>query len=97
MIKSNGPIIVISEDELRNLIASAASQAAEETARRVMPGNKLRPPHVTQTQAAEMVGVSPPTIKKMINHGTFRLNGFGMIPIEQIDAAICSGKSRKAA
>jgi hypothetical protein len=47
-----------------------------------------RPPHVTQKQAAVMLGMSAPTIAKMVRAGTFKLNACGLIPIEQIDAAI---------
>lgn len=47
-----------------------------------------RPAHVTQKQAAEMAGKSGPTIRKMIKLGFFKLNSFGMIPIEQVDKAI---------
>lgn len=49
-----------------------------------------RPPHVDQKQAALMVGVSEPTIRKLIRHGTFKLNKFGKIPTEQIDQAIAA-------
>lgn len=88
MQKITSPTIIISEDELHRMIASAAHQAAEEVAKRIQPASLLRPPHVTQTQAAEMVGVSRATISNMVRFGTFRLNEFGMIPIEQIDQAI---------
>ena len=47
-----------------------------------------RPAHVTQRQAAEMLGRSEPTIRKMIRNGDFRLNACGLIPIEQVDAAL---------
>lgn len=47
-----------------------------------------RPVHVTQKQAAEMLGRSEPTIRKMVARGDFRLNACGLIPIEQVDAAI---------
>ncbi|CAJ3304067.1 DNA binding domain, excisionase family [Burkholderia pseudomallei] len=47
-----------------------------------------RPPQVNQKQAAEMLGVSTRTIYNMIKAGTLRLNRCGMIPIEQIDAAL---------
>lgn len=47
-----------------------------------------RPPHVTQKQAAEMLNVSRPTLSRMVKAGTFRLNQCGLIPIDQIDAAI---------
>lgn len=50
-----------------------------------------RPSHVTQKQAAEMLGRSEPTIRKMIRKGDFRLNACGLIPIEQIDAALAAG------
>ena len=89
MMKTTSPVVVTTEDEIRRMIEQAARQAADETARRMMPSvGKVRPPHVTQKDAAEMVGVSRGTISKMIEHGTFRLNDFGLIPIEQIDAAL---------
>lgn len=47
-----------------------------------------RPTHVNQKQAAEMVGVSEPTIRKMIRAGNLKLNKFGLIPIIEIDRAI---------
>lgn len=90
MQKITSPTIIISEEELLRMISCAAQQAAEEVAKRMPSGNALRPHHVTQTQAAEMVGVSRATISNMVRFGTFRLNEFGMIPIEQIDQAIKS-------
>ena len=45
-----------------------------------------RPPSVSQKQAAEMLGKSPPTVKKLIDSGLLRLNKLGQIPIAQIDA-----------
>lgn len=47
-----------------------------------------RPVQVTQTQAAEMLGLSRPTVSKLLKFGTFRLNRCGMIPIEQVDRAL---------
>ncbi|MGF6777838.1 DNA-binding protein [Paraburkholderia sp. GAS334] len=47
-----------------------------------------RPSQVNQKQAAEMLGVSARTVGKMVRFGTFKLNRCGMIPIEQIDAAL---------
>lgn len=44
-----------------------------------------RPPHVTQGQAAEMLGISRWTVAKMVESGQLRLNGCGRIPIGQID------------
>ncbi|MFP3703390.1 helix-turn-helix domain-containing protein [Paraburkholderia sp. SIMBA_009] len=46
-----------------------------------------RPPHVTISQAAEMLGLSRGTVSKMLHAGQFRLNRCGRIPIEQIDRA----------
>lgn len=45
-----------------------------------------RPLSVSQKQAADMLGKSPPTVKKMINSGLLKLNRLGQIPISQIDA-----------
>ncbi|PXX15876.1 excisionase family DNA binding protein [Paraburkholderia tropica] len=46
-----------------------------------------RPPHVTISQAADMLGLSRHTVSKMLHAGQFRLNRCGRIPIEQIDMA----------
>lgn len=44
-----------------------------------------RPSHVTQRQAAEMLGRSTPTVCKLVKNGALRLNGVGMIPIGMVD------------
>lgn len=44
-----------------------------------------RPSCVTQVQAAEMLGVSRETTRKLIRQGKLRLNGIGMIPIVEVD------------
>ena len=47
-----------------------------------------RPPHVTKTQAAEMLGVSMPTMANLIRSGTIKMNRLGKIPIAEIDRAL---------
>jgi hypothetical protein len=49
-----------------------------------------RPSQVTQKQAAEMIGKSVPTVRKMVACGTFKLNDCGLIPIHQVDLAIAA-------
>ena len=49
-----------------------------------------RPSQVTQDQAAEMVGVSPATISRMVKSGNIKLNKFGRIPVSEIDRAIAA-------
>lgn len=44
-----------------------------------------RPPHVTQRQAAAMLGLSAPTVCKLVRTGALRLNGAGLIPIGMVD------------
>ncbi len=56
-----------------------------------------RPTHVTQVQAAEMLGLSRKTIGRMIVAGTLRLNRCGLIPIEEVDRARTAPDARKAA
>lgn len=46
-----------------------------------------RPTHVTQMQAAEMLGISRWTVSKMVKAGDLKLNRCGLIPIEEIDKA----------
>lgn len=52
-----------------------------------------RPTHVNLGQAAEMLGVSRVTLRKIIATGEIRLNAFGMIPIEQIDRTRAARKA----
>ncbi|CAE6827063.1 helix-turn-helix domain-containing protein [Paraburkholderia aspalathi] len=47
-----------------------------------------RPVQVTITQAAEMLGLSRHSVSKMVRVGQFKLNRCGLIPIEQVDAAL---------
>ena len=44
-----------------------------------------RPSHVTQIQAAEMLGVTSRTVHTLVRTGKLRLNGLGRIPIVQVD------------
>lgn len=46
-----------------------------------------RPTQVTQTQAAQMLGLSRITVGKLLRNGTLKLNSCGLIPIEVVDAA----------
>lgn len=45
-----------------------------------------RPTHVTQIQAAEILGVSTRTVRNYIHAGKLKLNRCGMLPIEAVDA-----------
>lgn len=63
-------------------IAAAAVQRYAET--------HPRPPHVTQSQAAEMLGVSRSTMSRMVKCGFYKLNKVGMIPMSQIDESIAA-------
>lgn len=47
-----------------------------------------RPSQVTQKQAGEMLGLSAPTIGRMVKAGTLKLNAAGLIPISEIDAVL---------
>lgn len=49
-----------------------------------------RPLHVTITQAAEMLGRSRPTVRKMLLENRIRSNAAGSIPIEAIDRLLAS-------
>ena len=52
-----------------------------------------RPTHVNQGQAAEMLCLSYPTVRKLVRNGTLPLNDCGLIPIEAIDRARASRKA----
>lgn len=51
-----------------------------------------RPPHVTATQAAEMLGLSRQTVSKIMRAGRLRYNACGLIPIEQVDKLLTAAE-----
>lgn len=52
-----------------------------------------RPTQVNQCQAAEMLGISYPTVRKLVRSGILPLNDCGLIPIEAIDRARAGQKA----
>ncbi|HLA36090.1 MAG TPA: helix-turn-helix domain-containing protein [Rhodocyclaceae bacterium] len=58
------------------------------TAVRTYAESHPRPPHVSQKQAAEMLGITAPTMRKLIAAGTIKLNKCGLIPIMDVDRVI---------
>lgn len=52
-----------------------------------------RPPQVTQTQAAEMIGVSRPTLSRMVKAGTIKLNACGLVPITEVDRVLAADRA----
>ena len=52
-----------------------------------------RPTQVNQTQAAQMLGISHPIVRKLVRSGVLPLNDCGQIPIEAIDRARASRKA----
>ena len=46
---------------------------------------RIHAQHNTQTQAAEILGVSTRTVRNYIRSGRLKLNGCGLLPIEAID------------
>ncbi|CAB3746412.1 hypothetical protein LMG29542_00204 [Paraburkholderia humisilvae] len=64
-------------------ILAAASKAVELYAMR-----HPRPCHVTQQQAAQMLGLHRNTIRRFLDAGRLRLNRCGLIPTEQVDALL---------
>ena len=49
-----------------------------------------RPPHVTQSQAAQMLGKCNLTVRRMIRAGVIKLNSCGDIPITEIDRVLAA-------
>lgn len=49
-----------------------------------------RPVQVTQTQAADMLGLCIHTVRKLIKNGSIRLNECGLIPISEVDNVLAS-------
>ncbi|TXG77748.1 MAG: DNA-binding protein [Rhodocyclaceae bacterium] len=51
-----------------------------------------RPPHVTQTQAAEVLGLSRATVSRLVHAGELRLNTAGMVPIGEVDRLLATDR-----
>ncbi len=49
-----------------------------------------KPSQGTQTQAAEMLGISRQTVSRMIRTSSFSLNKCGMVSILEIDLILCA-------
>lgn len=82
-------VVVIKREELDAIIRDTAEMASKKTAEilRKQLGT-MRPRHVNQTQAAEMLNLSPSTICRMVKAGNIRLNKCGLIPIEQLEECV---------
>lgn len=61
------------------------------TAVRLYAESHPRPAQVTQSQAAEMLGISRHTLSKMVRAGTVRLNKCGLVPISEVDRVLSAG------
>ncbi len=90
--------------ELPPLIAPALAATLREdilaiaaAAVRLYAESHPRPIQVTKGQAAEMLGVSRPTLNKVIAAGDIRLNKMSMIPISEIDAALAVASRGRSA
>lgn len=67
-------------------VANAAAVRAVELYAQRHP----RPPQVNFTQAAKMLGLSRPTVHKLMKAGKLTFNSCGQIPIEQVDRVLAS-------
>lgn len=88
MITTTSPVVILPREELDALIARAADAAVKKALASMPRTAGPRPEAVTQTDAAKMLGISAPTVRKMIRAGTLTLNKTGKIPMEQIERAL---------
>ncbi|MBC8735622.1 DNA-binding protein [Paraburkholderia sp. UCT31] len=54
----------------------------------IYAGRHPRPSQATAKQAGEMLNLSRPTVRKLMDAGKLRYNQCGLIPIEQVDALL---------
>ena len=66
--------------DMQEVIKLAAAEGA-----RVALAMHPQPSMVTQKQAAQMLGLSEPTIRKMILDGKIQLNDVSQVPISEIN------------
>lgn len=77
----------------KNVIDETALRVLIENVFEIYESKRPRPSHVTIKQASEMLGVSYPTIKKLVNEKKIRTNLLGTIPITEIDKLLVLDKS----
>lgn len=81
-------IVVLQRDDLEAMLREVAESAAIRVAAMFADKAALRPLHVNQSQAAEMLNLSVSTISRMVKAGNIRLNKCGMIPIDQLEECV---------
>lgn len=81
-------VVVLTKDELADVIQSTAKQAVAEAIKKLPRENQPRPFHVNIKQACEMTGCGRSKIDGLIKAGILRLNQAGLIPIKQIDELV---------
>lgn len=82
-------LVVLQKEDLNELLRQAGEDAANRVIASIMDKvSPMRPRHVTQRQAAEMLNLSNSTISRMVKAGSIRLNKCGLIPIDQIDEVV---------
>ncbi len=80
-------VVVMKREDLEKVIQDAATRAVANSVELLIKnGSGLRPRHVNQSQAAEMLNISKSTVSRMVKSGSIRLNKCGLIPVEQIEA-----------
>ena len=78
-------IVLIKREDLEAAIRDAAIRGADLAIRRAP---KDRPAQYRKIDAAKELGVSRPTLDRMIAAGSIRLNECGRIPASEIDRVI---------
>lgn len=57
---------------------------------RIYAESHPRPSHVTIGQAAEMLGISRPTVNRLLKTGALKFNECGRIPVIEIDRVLAA-------
>lgn len=81
-------VVMMRRDDLNEAIREAALRGAEIALKRAP---KDRPSQYRNVDAAEELGVSRPTLDRMIRAGNVRLNECGRIPASEIDRVLANG------
>lgn len=82
-------IVVMKRADLEAAFEQIAERAARKMADLVASRTAtMRPLHVNQSQAAEMLNLSVSTVSRMVKAGNIRLNKCGMIPMDQLEECV---------
>ncbi len=82
-------LVVTDEDKIKALIEQSVEKAVMKAMSQLNKNSEaLKPTHVTQIQAAEILQLNRSTVNKLVKSGQLKLNACGKISMKQLELAL---------